>query len=160
MRDRQQFEQLRVVVEHLLEMRHQPALVDRIAREAAAEMIVDAALADVVERDLDGGEVARFAGAQARAPEKLEQRGLRKFRRAARAAIDRIDDAAELARGVVELGRADRDGALPARARRKLLPSARRGSARSFPAPRGTAARLRAARRRTPAGRSATVFGK
>ena len=49
MRDREQLEELRVVVEHFLEMRHQPALVDRVAREAAAEMIVNAAFADVVE---------------------------------------------------------------------------------------------------------------
>ena len=71
--DRQQFEELRIVVEHFLEMRHEPALVDRIAGKAAAEMIVDAAFADVVERDLDGGEIARLAGAQAGAPEQLEQ---------------------------------------------------------------------------------------
>ena len=45
-----QVDEQRVVVEHLLEVRHQPALVDRVAREAAAEVIVDAALADVVER--------------------------------------------------------------------------------------------------------------
>jgi len=43
MGERQQLEQLRVVVQHLLEMRHQPLLIGRIAREAAAEMVVDAA---------------------------------------------------------------------------------------------------------------------
>ncbi len=69
---REQLEKLRVVVEHLLEMRHEPAFVDRIAREAAAEMIVDAALADMVERNLDGGEIARLAGAQARSPQQFE----------------------------------------------------------------------------------------
>ena len=63
------------------------------------------------ERDLDGREIARLAGAQSGAPQELEQSGLRKFRRAAGAAVDRIDDAAELTRGVVELGGADRDGA-------------------------------------------------
>ena len=47
MRQRQQLQKLRVVVEHLLEVRHEPALVDRVARKAAAEMIVDPALADV-----------------------------------------------------------------------------------------------------------------
>ena len=67
-RDRQELEQLRIVVEHFFEMRHQPALVDRIAGEAAAEMIVNAALADVVQRDVDGREVTRFAGAQPGAP--------------------------------------------------------------------------------------------
>ncbi len=44
MRQRQQFQQLRVVVQHLLEMRHQPDLVGGIAGEAAAEVVVDAAL--------------------------------------------------------------------------------------------------------------------
>src|ERR1700749_955730 len=89
-------------------MRHQPALVDRIARKAAAKVIVDAAFADVVKRKVDGAEIACLAGAQGRAPEKFKQSRLRKFRRAARAAIDRIDDAAELLRGVVEFDRADR----------------------------------------------------
>ena len=49
-----QVDQQRVVVEHLLEVRDEPALVDRVAREAAAEVIVDAALADVGERGVDG----------------------------------------------------------------------------------------------------------
>ena len=40
---REQFEDLRVVVEHLLEMRHAPFAVGRVAGEAAAEMVVDAA---------------------------------------------------------------------------------------------------------------------
>ena len=44
-----QLEQQRVVVEHLLEMRHEPALVHAVAGEAAAEMIVDAALRDMGE---------------------------------------------------------------------------------------------------------------
>ena len=111
MRDRQQFQELGVVVEHLLEMRHEPALVDRIARETAAEMIVNPALADMVQSDIDGGEITGFAGAQAGAPQKLEQSRLREFWRAARAAIRRIDHAAELTRGIVEFGHADRDGA-------------------------------------------------
>ena len=36
-------EQLRVVVEHLLEVRHHPAAVDGVAREAAAELVEDPA---------------------------------------------------------------------------------------------------------------------
>ena len=46
---RHQLDEQRVVVEHLLEMRHEPAVVDAVAREAAAEMIVDAALGDMDE---------------------------------------------------------------------------------------------------------------
>ncbi len=112
MGQRQQFEQLRVVVEHLLEVRHQPALVDRVAREAAAEMIVDAALADALERQLDRPEVALLAGALARPPQEFEQHALREFRRAADAAMRGIDQAAELLRGAVELVRSDDDLAL------------------------------------------------
>ena len=61
--DRQKFEKLRIVVEHLFEVRHEPALIHGISRKPAAEVVVDAALADVVERDFHGFEVARFAGA-------------------------------------------------------------------------------------------------
>jgi hypothetical protein len=92
-------------------MRHQPTLIHRVAGKAAAEMIVDAALADVVEGDFDGGEVAGLAGAQAGAPQQLEQRSLRKFRCSAGTAVDRIDDAAELARRVIELRGAEADRA-------------------------------------------------
>src|SRR3954447_3210169 len=84
-------------------MRHQPSLIDRIPREAAAEMIVDTALADALERQLDHREIALLPRAQAGAPEKFEHHGIRKFRCAAQAAIDRIDGAAELLRRAVEL---------------------------------------------------------
>ena len=99
MRERQQLQQLRIVVEHLLEMRHQPALVDRIAGKPAAEMIVDAALADALERDLDRGEVALLAGALPCPPQKFEHHAIGKFRRAADAAMHGIDQAAEPLRG-------------------------------------------------------------
>src|SRR5262249_46975557 len=102
-------------------MRHEPALVHRIAGEPAAEVVVDAALADVVERDFNGGEIAISAGAQAGAPQAFEQRSLRKFRRAARAAIDRIDEPAKLARGIVEFGAPDRCRAGGSRRSRKPL---------------------------------------
>ncbi len=61
--DRQKFEELCIVVEHFFEMRHEPALVDRIARKAAAEMIVNSAFANMVQGDVDGREVTRLAGA-------------------------------------------------------------------------------------------------
>ena len=76
MRQRQQFQKLGVVVEHLLEMRHQPALVDRIARKAAAEMIVDAAL-------------AHASRASARPCRRSAHRRVRK---PARQSISRIED--------------------------------------------------------------------
>ena len=50
----QEIDQLRIVVQHLLEMRDQPLVVRRVAGEAAGEMVVDAALAHPVERDRHG----------------------------------------------------------------------------------------------------------
>ena len=74
-------------------------------------MIVNTALADMVERDVDGGEITRLAGALPARQSSSNNAGLRKFRRAAGAAVNRVDDAAELARGIVEFGKPDRGAA-------------------------------------------------
>src|SRR6266568_449497 len=71
----QQLQQLRVVIEHLFEMRHEPALVDRIAGKAAAEMIVDSTVADALEGQLDEAEVTGVSGALAGPPQQLEKGG-------------------------------------------------------------------------------------
>ena len=70
--DREQFEQERIVVKHLLEMRNEPALVDRIPREAASEMIVDAALANASERKFHRRETSIVVRALARTPQKFQ----------------------------------------------------------------------------------------
>ena len=41
--------ELRLVVQHLLEVRHEPVLVHRVAMEAAAELIVHAALGHLAQ---------------------------------------------------------------------------------------------------------------
>src|SRR5207247_2205450 len=74
MRQRQELEQLGVVVEHLLEVRHEPALVDRVAGKSAAQMVVDAALADSLERVLDQVEEPRVVLPQAGAPKHFIER--------------------------------------------------------------------------------------
>ena len=74
-------------------------------------MIVDAAVADALEGKLDEREIALLAGALAGAPQELEQRGLRKFRRALQPAVHRIDRVADVSRQLVELGAADHDPA-------------------------------------------------
>src|SRR6202011_5981438 len=101
---------------HLLEVRHQPALVDRVAREPAAQMVVDAALTDAVEAELDQVEEGRLAAALAAAPEQFENRGLRKLRRALEPAVGAVDQAGESAGDAVQLGSADHDLALWPRA--------------------------------------------
>ncbi len=108
MRERQELEELGVVVEHLLEMRHQPALVDRIAREAAAEVIVDAALRHAVEGELDNFGEPSLVGPRIGAPQHLQRGALREFGRAAKSAVDRIEYAGDRGGRGVELARADR----------------------------------------------------
>src|SRR5215468_7440763 len=89
-------------------MRHQPALVDRIARETAAEVIVDAASAHVVERQFDQVEKAVLPSPQPGAPEVFQHRGLRKLRRTAQAAVRLVDHAAKLRSPVIETSKPDR----------------------------------------------------
>src|SRR5262245_65752918 len=100
-------------------MRHQPALVDRIAREAAAEMVVDAALADAGEREFDRTEIALVVQALASAPQELEHHRLREFGCPAHAAVDRINHAGDLIGRAVELGRGDHHAAFGLRAWRR-----------------------------------------
>ena len=63
-------------------MRHQPLGVDGVAREAAADMIVDPAVGDVIEGAGDGVEIGLVAGPDIGPPDELEDGGLREFRRA------------------------------------------------------------------------------
>ena len=84
-------EQLGVVVEHLLEVRDRPEPVDAVAEEAAAQVIVEAALRHAVERMRDHRERlrVRIAGA-VRVPvreQELERRRVRELRPAAEAAV-------------------------------------------------------------------------
>src|SRR5262245_54022173 len=88
-------------------MRREPALVDGIARETAAEMVVDAALAHARERELDRPEIAPIVRALPRAPEKFEHGRLGEFRRTAHAAVHRIDHAGDLTGGAIEFRRPD-----------------------------------------------------
>ena len=70
-----------------------------------------------VERELDQREVALDRCVPpARPPQQFEHRRLREFRRAAHAAVDRIDQAGDLLGGAVELGGADHHAPLRPRA--------------------------------------------
>src|SRR5208337_5657224 len=68
---RHELDQKRIVVKHFLEMRHEPALVDGVARKPAADMVVDPALANVQERVLDFFDAGLELVAQAGLPEKM-----------------------------------------------------------------------------------------
>ena len=92
------------------------------------------------------------------APEQFEHHRLREFRRAAHAAMDRIDQPPSWLRRAVELG-ARRSRPWPSGCARLGEPR-HQGAAvllDARPAPRGKCARPRAARRRRPACRSARL---
>jgi hypothetical protein len=88
-------------------MRHQPFVVDGIARVTAAKMIVDAALAHARQRKLGGEKKPIVFGACTGAPQEFKHRALRKFGRAAQAPIDRIGRTRNGCRRTVELCYAD-----------------------------------------------------
>ena len=85
-------QQLGVVVRHLLEVRHDPALVDRVAMKAAGELVVNAALRHLGQRSGDHGGDALFAGAHVPVHQQIERSGMRKLGRAAEAAILLVED--------------------------------------------------------------------
>src|SRR5437667_4123508 len=66
--------ELRVVVEHLLEVRHAPPGVGRVAVEAAAELVMDAARGHALERRRRHGERVRVARAAVIAEEERRHR--------------------------------------------------------------------------------------
>ena len=147
-----QVDEQRVVVEHLLEVRHEPALVDRVAREAAAEVIVDAALADVGERGVDGVPRRLVAVADGAAPQQPEEAPLRELRRAREAAVRAgrrrrpCGAVRSASTAIVDVGRAVAGGCALASAPR---PAGRR-CGRPCRAPRGRCGRPRAARAAKP----------
>ena len=88
---RQEACQLGIVVEHLFEMRREPARIGRIARKAAAEMVVDAALRDRRQCARHSLAIRLAAGALPAAPQQFEDAALREFRRMPDAAVQRVD---------------------------------------------------------------------
>src|ERR1700733_779119 len=95
MDERQQFKDLRVVVEHLLEMRHEPYRVGGIARVAAAEMVIDALRVHRLEHRAHRLAEGRIATAERLIPEEAEDRRIGEFRRAAQAPMARVDRASQ-----------------------------------------------------------------
>ena len=92
-----------VVVEHLLEVGDEPVRVDRVAREAAADLVVHPARRHRAQRV---GRHVELATAQ----QELERRGGRELRRLAEAAVRRVVLRAQSRHRVVEGARAHRPG--------------------------------------------------
>src|SRR6266511_626370 len=93
--------ELRVVVQHLLEVGDVPPLIDRVAMEASTDLIVDPARSHPVERGLRHLERVRVP-AQVATQQELERHGLGKLGRASEAAPLRIELAPELPVGLTE----------------------------------------------------------
>ena len=86
-------------------MRHEPFGVGRIAGVTAAEMVADAARAHRLEQRAHRLAEARIAAAEHLVPEEAEDRRIGKFRRAADAAVDRVDGGNERIADPREIGR-------------------------------------------------------
>ena len=80
-------QQLRVVVGHLLEVRHYPALVNRVAMKAAGKLVVHAAFGHLGQCRDDHIAQSLIAGAGVLISEQIENAGMRKFGRGAKAAV-------------------------------------------------------------------------
>ena len=111
-------DQQRLVVEHLLEVGHQPLLVDRVAGEAAADVVVHAAAGHRVERRGDDRAARRPAGAHVGPQHQVEAHRRRELRRRAEPAPLASNDPAQLLQRLVErsvagqiVGRLDQRGA-------------------------------------------------
>src|SRR5262249_14640967 len=87
----EQFQDLGIVVEHLFEMRHMPLGVDRVAGEAAAEVVVNAALAESEKKLARRGASLLVAVAERLVPKKAKNRRMGEFWRAAEPAMNRVD---------------------------------------------------------------------
>jgi hypothetical protein len=91
-------------------MRHQPAGIDAVAGKAAAEMVIDAALAEMGQGGDDGLAVVPVAGAPVEPPEEIEDGSLGEFGGAAEAAIDGVDGLEKELGGGVEPVQVQFDG--------------------------------------------------
>ncbi len=95
-------QQLGVVVEHLLEVRHEPDGVDAVAVKAAAELVVDAAVRHLLQRQLGHEKTLDVAGAQVLREREVERHGLRELGLAAKAAVLVVEMLAHAVQRLVE----------------------------------------------------------
>ena len=87
---RKSADQTRMVLQHLLEMRHTPVLRGRVAEEAALDVVVRSAAGHLLER-VHGHRPQLWVGPQLRLLEQHEDRvGLRKLGRGAKASVLRV----------------------------------------------------------------------
>ena len=148
-----------VVVEHFLEVRNGPLGVDRVAAEAASELIVNAAVGHVVEGHAHDAKERLVAVARERAQAEVELERMRELGRSAESAVHGIERARKrLPRGVRALPQAT------VRVRpRARAPGGRRRGGGSAPRAgrpgRGMRPRSSVADREIPASHGARAWG-
>jgi len=103
-------QQQRVVVEHLLEVRHHPMRVDAVAGETTRELVVHAAAGHAVAGQLDHLQRGGRARALVVAEQELEHHRRRELRCAAEPAVLIVEPAAQLVERGVETGGVDGGG--------------------------------------------------
>ena len=99
-----------IVVQHFLEVRHEPLGIDAIAMESAAEMVVDAACRHVIERDDDHLQQRFVPRSPPASQQEVEVRGVGKLGRGAETAQAVVEGLGQIGfgrfqRGLVQLGR-------------------------------------------------------
>ena len=90
--------ELGVVVEHLLEVRDQPVRVGRVAMEAAAQLVAQAAVGHRLERASCEEERPRISGREVVAEQEFDGHRLRELRGAAPAAVRPVEGGLDGAR--------------------------------------------------------------
>ncbi len=99
-----------LVVEHLLEVRDEPVVVGRVAVEAAAEVVANAAAPHLVEGGENHFERFKVAGARVIPEQEFQGRRAGELGRAAEAAVPRVEGAAEGVEAGIEDGRVEDAG--------------------------------------------------
>ena len=102
-------QKLRVVVEHFLEVRHEPFFIDRVAGEAAADLVVHAAGRHLVARVQHHADAVPVACAVGVAQQHQRQAGPGELGRVAEAAEARVVLGLELGDSAVEPSRIELD---------------------------------------------------
>src|SRR5205814_4719655 len=85
-------QQLGIVIRHFLKVGNEPALVHRVAVEAAGELVVDAAAGHFFERGFRYSEQMFFFGLLVALEQEINRWGMREFWRAAEAAILNVEE--------------------------------------------------------------------
>ena len=96
--------ELGVVVEHLLEMRHEPDRIGRVAGEATAELVVDASRSHGVERPSRHRHRLEVAGAHETTEEVLDGHRRRELGRSTPAASGEVERLGQAGRRAVQHG--------------------------------------------------------